>query len=127
MYTLKRNCNFQTETSFCSYKSPKFPCILGCKAIFLSNKHNNDCNYEQTLIKAQNHSEKITSALNSAPTTPPFQPLTHTPPLKSHSVTFTRSSSQSHLKQKMFSLLKVNLKLYNKSMYYHHLLNVAIM
>src|SRR4029434_7863952 len=85
MYPFKRNCTFETETSFCSYKSPTFPCILGCKAIFLSNKHNNDCNDEQTLIKEQR--------------------LTHRSPLKPHSVTFTRSSSQSHLKQKMFSLL----------------------
>src|SRR4029434_8671444 len=71
MNTLKRNCTFETETSFCSYKSPKFPCILGCKATFLSNKHNNDCNDEQTLIKQQNHSEKVTCS-GRAPATPPF-------------------------------------------------------
>src|SRR4029434_8441846 len=43
-YRLKQNCNFQKETSFCASKSPKFPCILHCKAVFLSNKHNNNCN-----------------------------------------------------------------------------------
>src|SRR4029434_4894662 len=79
MNTLKRNCTFETETSFCSYKSPKFPCILGCKAIFLSNKHNTDRNDEQTLIKEQNHWEHVTSALNSAPATPPCSTVdTHT-------------------------------------------------
>src|SRR4029434_7456261 len=52
-YPLKQNCNFQTETSFCASKSPKFPCILPCKAVFLSNKHNNDRNDEQEIIKKQ--------------------------------------------------------------------------
>src|SRR4029434_11333270 len=51
MYPLKQNCNFQTETSFCASKSPKFPCILTCNAVCLSNKHNNDRNDEQALIK----------------------------------------------------------------------------
>src|SRR4029434_10137545 len=51
MYSLKQNCNFQTETSFWASKSPKFPCILPCKAVFLSNKHNNDHNDEQALIE----------------------------------------------------------------------------
>ena len=71
MYPLKQNCNFQTETSFCASKSPKCPCILPCKAVFLSNKHNNDRNDEQALIKKQNHWENVTSVLNSAPATPP--------------------------------------------------------
>src|SRR4029434_840539 len=44
MYRLKQNCNFQTETPFCALKSPKFPCILSCKTIFLSYKHNNGRN-----------------------------------------------------------------------------------
>src|SRR4029434_8229434 len=50
-----QNCNFQTETSLCASKSPKFPCVLSCKAVFLSYKHNNDCNDEQALIRKQNH------------------------------------------------------------------------
>src|SRR4029434_10360919 len=54
-YPLKQNCNCQTETSFCATKSPKFPCILSCKAVFLSYKHNNDRNDEQALIRKQNH------------------------------------------------------------------------
>src|SRR4029434_7202580 len=52
VYPLKQNCNVYTETSFCASKSPKF-CILPCKAAFLSNKHNNDRNDEQTLIQEQ--------------------------------------------------------------------------
>src|SRR4029434_5436803 len=51
MCRLKQNCNFQTETSFCASKSPKLPCILSCKAVFLSYKHNNDRNDEQALIR----------------------------------------------------------------------------
>src|SRR4029434_1969405 len=51
MYPLKQNCKFQTETSFCASKLLKFPCILPCKAVFLSNKHNNNRNDEQALIK----------------------------------------------------------------------------
>src|SRR4029434_8140794 len=50
-YPLKQNCNFQTETSFCASKSPKFPCSLSCKAVFLSNKHNTNRNDEQAFIK----------------------------------------------------------------------------
>src|SRR4029434_7929713 len=52
---------FETElqlsdgTSFCASKSPKFPCILPCKAVFLSKKHNNDPNDGLALIKKQNH------------------------------------------------------------------------
>src|SRR4029434_11104710 len=53
MYRLKQNCNFQTKTSFCASKSPKFPCILPCKTAFLSHKHNNDRDNEQTLIQEQ--------------------------------------------------------------------------
>src|SRR4029434_1248372 len=64
MYRLKQNCNFQTETSFCASKSPKFPCILSCEAVFLSYKHNNDRNDEQALIRKQNHRENVTSVLN---------------------------------------------------------------
>src|SRR4029434_9290065 len=52
-YPLKQNCNFQMETSFCASKSPKFPCILPCKVVFLSNIHTNDCNDEQAFIKTQ--------------------------------------------------------------------------
>src|SRR4029434_667981 len=79
MNPLKRNCNFQTETSFCAYKSTKVPCVLGCKAIFLSNKHNNDRNDKQALIRKQNHWENVTSVLNSAPATPPCSTVdTHT-------------------------------------------------
>src|SRR4029434_3485041 len=79
MITLKRNCTFETETSFCAYKSPKFPCILPCKAVFLSNKHNNDRNDEQALIKKQNHSENIQSVLKSPPAPPPCSTVdTHT-------------------------------------------------
>src|SRR4029434_2753121 len=106
MYTLKRNCNFQTETPFCASKSPKFACILSCKTVFISNKHNNDCKDEQTLNKKKKNIEKMArlccTPLRPRPT---IQRLTHRPPLKPHSVTFTRSSFQSHLKQKMFSLL----------------------
>ena len=57
MYPLKQNCNFQTETSFCASKSPKYPSILSCKAVFLSNEHNNDRNDEQALIKKRNVAE----------------------------------------------------------------------
>src|SRR4029434_10540914 len=53
MYRLKQNCNFQTETSFCASKSPKFRCIFSCEAVFLSYKHNNDRDNEQTLIQEQ--------------------------------------------------------------------------
>src|SRR4029434_8080095 len=105
MYPLKRNCNFQTETSFCAYKSHKFPCILGCKALFLSHKHNNDCNDEQTLIKEQNHQENVTSALNSAPAAPPFSTVD---PHTSAKAKFTRSSSQSHLKKKCLVFCSVD-------------------
>ena len=59
--------------------------VIATAPVFLSNKHNNDRNDEQTLIKKQNHWENVTSALNSAPATPPFQRLTHRSPLKPHS------------------------------------------
>src|SRR4029434_737765 len=76
MYPLKQNCNFQTKTSFCASKSPKFPCILPCKAVFLSYKHNNDRNDEQALIRKQNNGENVTSVLSSAPATPPYSTQT---------------------------------------------------
>src|SRR4029434_7311904 len=80
--------------------------ILPCKTAFLSHKHNNDRDNEQTLIR-----EQITEKMSCLCwTTLRPRPLlcclwTHRSPPKPHSVTFTRSSSQSHLKQKMFSLL----------------------
>ena len=70
-----QNVPFETELQLsdgniiCASKSPKFPCILSCKAVFLSYKHNNDRNDEQALITKQNHSENVTSVLNSAPAT----------------------------------------------------------
>ena len=88
MYPLKRNCNFQTETPFCASKSPKFPCILSCKTVFISNKHNNDCKDEQTLIINKKNIENVTSVLNSAPATPPYSTVDAT-------VTLIRASSQS--------------------------------
>src|SRR4029434_6143153 len=99
MYRLKQNCNFQTETSFCASKSPKFPCILSCTAVFISTKHSNDRNDEQALIKKQYHRENVTSVLNSAPATSPFSTVDPRTSAKA------RSSSQSHLKQKHFRLL----------------------
>src|SRR4029434_5637918 len=70
-----RNVPFETELQLSDgniFLCIQIPYILGCKAVFLSNKHNNDCNDEQTLIKEQNHEENVTSALNSATATPPF-------------------------------------------------------
>src|SRR4029434_5310607 len=34
-------------------KRTELPCVLPCKAVFLSNKHNNDRDNEQTLIQEQ--------------------------------------------------------------------------
>src|SRR4029434_10211474 len=82
MNTLKRNCTFETETPFCASKSPKFACILSCKTVFISNKHNNDCKDEQTLNKKKKNIETM-RRLCRAPLRqrPPIQRLT----LQSHS------------------------------------------
>src|SRR4029434_149766 len=89
MYPLEQNCNFQTEASFCASKSPKFPCILSCKAVFFSYKHNNE------LERLENKTIEKMSRLCLTPLRPrpPIQRLTHTPPLQP--VTLIRSSSQS--------------------------------
>src|SRR4029434_2965262 len=72
------------------------------KTAFLSHKHINDRNDEQTLIQEQITEKMSRLCWTTLRPRPLFQRLTHRFPLKPHSVTFTRSSSQSHLKQKMF-------------------------